>query len=73
MTWQVGIAAIMGLALLAACSNDTMSKSATDEAAARDACRAEADAAKDRPEGRGFAGAADYNKFVEQCMHDKGY
>ena len=73
MTWQVGIAAIMGLALLAACSNDTMSKSATDEAAARDACRAEADAAKDRPEGRGFTGGADYNRYVAECMRQKGY
>ena len=73
MSWQVGIAAIMGLTLLAACSNDPMSQSATDRAAALDGCKAEAEAAKAQPEGRGFAGDADYNKFVDECMRSKGY
>ncbi|MGE5146690.1 MAG: hypothetical protein ACM3N5_08070 [Candidatus Eiseniibacteriota bacterium] len=73
MNGPVGIAALLGLALLTACTNDTMSKSAIDEAAAGDACRAEADAAKDQPEGRGLTGATDYNRFVEECLRSKGY
>ena len=73
MNWQAGIAAVVGLALLAACNEKPMSKSATDEAAARDACRSAAEAALARPEGRGLVGAADYNKYVDQCMRSKGY
>jgi len=66
-------AAIAALALLAACADDTMSRSASDEAAARAACQSEADAAKARPEGRGLAGAEAYDKFVEECLRQKGY
>jgi hypothetical protein len=65
-------AAFTALALLAACADDTMSRSASDEAAARTACRSEADASKARPEGRGLAGAEAYDKFVEDCMREKG-
>jgi len=73
MSRHVTMAAIAAVALLAACTNDTMSKSASDEAAARAACRSEADATRDRPEGAGLAGAAAYDKYVLECMRTKGY
>ncbi len=69
----VSLAAFAAIAALAACADNTMSKSAADEAAARAGCRSEAEAAQDRPEGRGTAGADAYAKFVAECMRSKGY
>lgn len=66
-TWLAPLA-VAALLAVAACSGTTATNAPTDELAARDACRTQAEAVRDAPEGRGLVGAADFDRYVAECL-----
>jgi hypothetical protein len=70
-TWLAPLA-VAALLAVAACTSPAEGPNApTDELAARDACRTQAEALRDMPEGRGLVGAADFDRYVAECMRTR--
>lgn len=61
-------AMLAALALLGGCATAPSSTVPSKQLVALDACRTQAEASRYTPEGRGLVGAADYDRYVAECM-----
>jgi hypothetical protein len=70
--------ALLTLPALAACDSinnpfEPAPAASPEERAARDACRAQAQATGTTAEGSGMTGSRSYDRYMADCMRSKGY